>query len=339
MEGWKIKEAQYIQKQLSEEDIWKLFNYVFSSKSINNTSYKFGFLKAIIECVYEVNIEGEILLTDVFARFTRIYWNLIVKHNLKQGSNATRNGKVSINKIFDNYILENQNLIYCEYDSIDDDVKKSIEHEVYAECKKYVVGAFYGDTEGCIYSFSLKENYIKFNPIVLNFIEMYSITLLKLNYFEWISFLEKNNPLQSCYSIASKLNEASKRTNLTVYKNFLYYNIAEERSCFYCGKGIEYGKMHVDHFIPWSFIKNDKLWNLVNSCPKCNLSKNDKLTDKYFLEKLIYRDENLALKQELLIIKDFKVYSRDRLINYYNAAEFCGFRKWNFIRPKEIIER
>jgi len=56
-ESWKIKEAQYIQNQLSEEDIWKMFNYIFSSKSINNTSYKFGFLKTIIECVYEVNIE------------------------------------------------------------------------------------------------------------------------------------------------------------------------------------------------------------------------------------------------------------------------------------------
>lgn len=133
MEGWKIKEVQYIQKQLSEEDIWKLFSYVFSSKSINNTSYKFGFLKAIIECVYEVNIECEILLTDVFVRFTRIYWNLIVRHNLNQRSNSTRNRKVSINKIFDGYILENENLICCECGSIDDDLNKSIEHEVYAE--------------------------------------------------------------------------------------------------------------------------------------------------------------------------------------------------------------
>ncbi|MVX64831.1 hypothetical protein GKZ28_14120 [Clostridium chromiireducens] len=53
-----------------------MFNYVFSSKSINNTFCKFGFLKAIIDCVYEVNIEGEILLTDIFERFTRIYWTL-----------------------------------------------------------------------------------------------------------------------------------------------------------------------------------------------------------------------------------------------------------------------
>ena len=162
--------------------------------------------------------------------------------------------------------------------------------------------------------------------------------LLKLNYFEWISFLEKNNSEESCYSIASKLHEASKRTNLTVYKNFLYYNIDEkETRCFYCDKAIGYSKIHVDHFIPWSFIKNDRLWNLVNSCPVCNLSKSDKLTEKYFLDKLINRDEKLLLKKDLFLVKDFNVYSKDRLINYYNAAEFCGFKKWRFVRPKEII--
>lgn len=337
MEGWKIKEAQYNEKYLLDDDIWKIFNYVFSSKAVNNTSYKFAFLKSIIECAYDVNTDGEILLTDIFARFTRIYWYLIVKHNLSQCTNATR-GKASINKIFDKYILFNQELIFCEYDSIDDSIKTCIENEVYTECKKYVVGAFYGDTEGSIYSFSLRNNYIKFNPQVLNFIQKYSIVLLKLNCFEWISFLEKNNDQESCYSIASKLHEASKRTNLTVYKNFLYYNMDEEgKRCFYCDKSIEYNKIHVDHFIPWSFIKNDRIWNLVNSCPDCNSKKSDKLTEKYFLDKLIYRDENLGLKKDLLIVKDFEIYSKDRLINYYNAAEFCGFKKWGFIRPKEII--
>lgn len=338
MEGWKLKEAQFIESYLLEEDIWKLFNYVFSSKAVNNTSYKFAFLKSLIECVYDVNINGEILLTDIFARFTRIYWYLIVKHNLRQCSESTRGGKASINNIFEKYIVSNQNLLFCEYDSIDESIKRCIENEVYTECKEYVVGAFYGDTGGSIYSFSLRDNYLKFNPKVLNFIQKFSIVLLKLNYFEWITFLEKNNSEECCYSIASKLHEASKRTNLSIFRNFLYYNIDEEKTrCFYCNKTISYSKIHVDHFIPWSFIKNDRLWNLVNSCPVCNLSKSDKLTERYFLDKLIDRDEKLLFRNELIIVKDFNVYSKDRVINYYNAAEFCGFKKWKFIRPKEII--
>lgn len=338
MAGWEIKEAKFIKNHLIEDDIWKMFNYVFSSKAVKKTSYKFAFLKSIIECVYDVNLEGEILLTDVFARFTRIYWYLIVKHNLIQCTNAIRSGKASINIVFEKYIAYDQDLKFCEYDSIDDNIKKCIESEVYNECKEYVVGAFYNDTEGHVYSFSLRDNYIKFNPQVLSFIQKYSIILLKLNYFEWISFLEKNNSGESCYSIASKLHEASKRTNLTVYRNFLYYNIDEEETrCFYCDKSIVYSKVHVDHFIPWSFIKNDRLWNLVNSCQICNLSKSDKLTEKYFLDKLVNRDEKLSFRRELIIVRDFNAYSKDRLINYYHAAEFCGFKKWLTIRPKDII--
>lgn len=338
MEGWKIKEAEFTEKHLSDEDIWKVFNYVFSSKTGNNTSYKFAFLKSIIEYVYDVNIEGEILLTDVFARFTRIYWYLIIKHKLNQSTNATKGGRASINIIFDKYVTNFRELMYSDYDSINEEIRINIENDVYNECKKYVVGAFYGDTEGIIYSFSIKNNYLKFNPEVLSFIQKYSIVLLKINYFEWISFLEKNNRAEDCFSIATKLNEASKRTSLSTYKNFLYYNIDNgEARCFYCDKDIGYDKIHVDHFIPWSFIKNDRLWNLVNSCPVCNLSKSDKLTEKYYLDKLIDRDEKLVLKKALLLIKDFNVYSKDRLINYYNAAEFCGFKKWGFIRPKGII--
>ncbi|GCD11666.1 HNH endonuclease signature motif containing protein [Clostridium tagluense] len=338
MAGWEIKEAQFIEKYLLEEDIWKMFNYIFSSKTVKATSYKFVFLKSIIECVYDVNLEGKILLTDIFARFTRIYWYLIVKHNLRQCTKAIRSGKASINIIFEKYIKFDQQLMFCEYDSIDDNIKKCIESEVYAECKEYVVGAFYNDTGGSVYSFSLRENYIKFNPQVLSFIQKYSNVLLKLNYFEWISFLEKNNSGESCYSIASKLHEASKRTNLTLYKDFLYFNTDEEETrCFYCNRAIAYNKIHVDHFIPWSFIKSDRLWNLVNSCPVCNLSKSDKLTEKYFLDKLINRDEKLLLRNELIIVKDFNVYSKERLINYYNAAEFCGFKKWKTIKPKGIM--
>lgn len=52
------------------------------------------------------------------------------------------------------------------------------------------------------------------------------------------------------------------------------------------------GAIHVDHFIPWSFIKDDKLWNFVLSCPKCNEAKNDRLPDEMCLERIIQRNSN-----------------------------------------------
>ena len=38
----------------------------------------------------------------------------------------------------------------------------------------------------------------------------------------------------------------------------------EYNNCFYCGKKLE-NNVHVDHFIPWSFVMNDELWNEANA--------------------------------------------------------------------------
>ena len=50
---------------------------------------------------------------------------------------------------------------------------------------------------------------------------------------------------------------------------------------------------HVDHFIPWSYIQNDNLWNLVLSCQACNGKKSDKLASGKYLHKLLPRNEVL----------------------------------------------
>lgn len=68
---------------------------------------------------------------------------------------------------------------------------------------------------------------------------------------------------------------------------------------------MEHSKIHIDHFIPWSFIRNDQAWNLVVTCSKCNLSKNDKMAQKYYLEKLIDRDNSLINYTHQLIKRDF----------------------------------
>ena len=49
-----------------------------------------------------------------------------------------------------------------------------------------------------------------------------------------------------------------------------------------------------DHFIPWSFVKEDKLWNFVLSCPDCNIKKSDKLPSKNFIS-IIHNRNNLLL--------------------------------------------
>ena len=55
----------------------------FSNQSKNSSSYKFGFLKSILDNLY--NVDSELVLTfdQLFGKFTEIYWNLILKYHIK----------------------------------------------------------------------------------------------------------------------------------------------------------------------------------------------------------------------------------------------------------------
>ena len=99
--------------------------------------------------------------------------------------------------------------------------------------------------------------------------------------------------------------------------------------CFYCGKLLDSGKVNLDHFVPWSFIKDDNLWNLVLACPTCNRSKNDKLPDEKYLELLVKRNYELQIHVEH---RDLVNY-RQRMLRYvYGLARINGYDSiW---RPK-----
>mgnify|MGYP000224375912 CR=1 FL=1 len=97
--------------------------------------------------------------------------------------------------------------------------------------------------------------------------------------------------------LLDKIDESAKRNNLTYYRNLLF-NEFGVHNCFYCGKPLKPDKIDVDHFIPWSFIKDDMLWNLVLSCPHCNRQKNDKLPDETFLYILQERNKKLWLRDK-----------------------------------------
>lgn len=87
--------------------------------------------------------------------------------------------------------------------------------------------------------------------------------------------------------------------------------------CFYCNNEITLKNCHLDHFIPWSFVKNDQIWNLVFSCSKCNISKKDKIASNKYLNKIIDRNKT--------ILKDgFEV----KLNKLYLSALHNGFVEW-----------
>jgi hypothetical protein len=75
----------------------------------------------------------------------------------------------------------------------------------------------------------------------------------------------------------------------------------QDGKCFYCDVELDTldlvtTKTHVDHVIPYSLGKLmdtevDHVWNLVNACSECNLSKSNKMPDFGVVERVYQRNE------------------------------------------------
>lgn len=329
MAGYDLKEGSYDDKHITDEEIWTVFNSVFSTKSRNASSYKFGFLKAILDNLYNVDDDKALSFDQVFGKFSEIYWNLILKYGIRQNADNNRHRITSLEKILFDAKEEFAIAEGIQYERIPDSVRKAIEHRIKQQCKRYVIGALFSDTQGLLYSFSKKEEWIKFNPYMYDFLCRHKLAIEKLNYYEWAKYLERINDFDVVSKLLNKIETSSKRTNLSVFRDVLYVEF-ECSTCFYCGRKLRPGHIEVDHFIPWSFVKDDQLWNLVLSCDKCNRSKSDSLPDEKYLDYLIDRNDLFLSETQT---REMAGSHEKRLKQIYKWAECNGYdKKW---QPKK----
>ena len=294
--GYLLKEAEYVDRPLSDDEMWSAFAFLFSSKSVNDTSYKYGFLKAILDNLY--NTDDKLILTfdQLFSKFTEIYWNLVLKHHVLQKKPGKLNRQSELEKALiygkEKYAI----LDDIPFESLSHEMQIDICHKVKIKCKENVVGALYADLQGLFYSFSKKGECIRINPRMYEFVCKHKVAIEKLNYYEWAKFLERVNEDSVVDHLLSKIDESTMRTrsSLAYYRDILFEEF--ENKCFYCGKTLTKRSVEVDHFIPWSFIKDDQIWNFVLACPECNNKKRDKLAKVFYLNKISERNEVLIEK-------------------------------------------
>lgn len=127
--------------------------------------------------------------------------------------------------------------------------------------------------------------------------------------------------------VINKLELATpKREDLSVYREILRREF-EEDTCFYCGKKLQ-KVIHVDHFIPWSFVKDDKIWNFVLSCPTCNEKKNNRVPGKDYLIRIEDRNKKIQLLNNTVIQTDFAGYSDDLIGRMWSYAKLSGIKEY-----------
>lgn len=184
----------------------------------------------------------------------------------------------------------------------------------------------------CLYSIhkESKELYIVINPVWYNYLAEYYGILTDFINWNLTLFLQARNP--NVPNIPNKLTRPAERFSLARQHRFWNDIIKTGATvhCIYSGREIHIGNYAIDHFLPWSFVAHDQLWNLIPADQCINSSKGDKLPpiEKY-LPKLAEEHRNairayLSTGKETTAIDDFTALG-------YTPRELFSLNKERFL--------
>ena len=174
-------------------------------------------------------------------------------------------------------------------------------------------------TDGIMYSISdgigldrkitIDENWLEYFLVNMEIIEGWID-------FNLIDYLQKRNP--TVPGIPNKIRPPQKRelTNVTRYWKALIRT--SDFPDIYTNETLVKNDMSIDHFIPWSYVASDELYNLIPTCRSANSSKSNNLPDwnRYFasLAKQQYRAYVLT-NNNVEVMKRFKKCANTNLNN------------------------
>ncbi|MFA5699134.1 MAG: HNH endonuclease domain-containing protein [Sphaerochaeta sp.] len=96
--------------------------------------------------------------------------------------------------------------------------------------------------------------------------------------WNFLLYLQKQNP--STPNLQAKLSPPLERQTLTAQSRYYRHVLTTTRLiCPYTQKPIDAKRFALDHFLPWSFVAHDQLWNLLPVDPQINSSKSNKLPE------------------------------------------------------------
>ena len=131
----------------------------------------------------------------------------------------------------------------------------------------------YGNT-----SIDINEEW--YNWICSNILLVESFT-----FYELFKYIEKNNPYVNNISIKLFKPQTRKLSTPTkLWKEFILNSSSGKMSVFENKPLISMNNMAIDHYLPWSLVTHDKLWNLHPIEQDVNSSKSNKIADSKYVK-------------------------------------------------------
>lgn len=171
---------------------------------------------------------------------------------------------------------------------------------------------------------------IYFQPAWMEMIQDNTVSILGWIQYEKVKWLQNNNPEVPglVYKLAPMDEKMRKLNNVRkLWEGIL--ELSEVRDVF-TGEAVQPKQYDVDHFIPWSFVMNDELWNLMPMDSSLNSAKSNRLPkwDPFFSrfaenQYLLYG----FIHEKAGIHKLFEACFRDNLHSIWAGQEL--YRKGN----------
>ena len=141
MAGYNLKEGQYEARSVSDDELWSAVSVVFTNKSKNDTSYKFGFLKSIIDNLYNVDSDLKLSFDQLFSKFGEIYWNLVLKYGLRQKAATYDNRETSLERVLHAAVVKYRINEPIPYESLTPEMMIDISHQIKVKCNNFYSSA------------------------------------------------------------------------------------------------------------------------------------------------------------------------------------------------------
>jgi hypothetical protein len=246
-----------------------------------STSYKPALLKALVR-IARHSTSLEVPLIVLGSEFVQLFWVQTVVFHLRQASTITKEPEV-VRAIrtaaADHKIRDLQNLPPEARTVLDRKMAKILRINVLELFHKSAP-----ESMRRLYEWPADADHIVLTADSLHFLRSQASAIESIANLWWARYLEKTNTLAPRIIVKVERDDAQ-RGSLTRYLRILRQT--DDPACFYCRRPLDPGRnVHVDHVIPWSFLLEDPMWDLVLACAACNLAKSDVLPSREFLSKL-----------------------------------------------------
>ncbi len=176
--------------------------------------------------------------------------------------------------------------------------------------------------------------------------------------YKMIMYIQKRNP--SVPGIADKLYPPHERNLERVKKYWRLILSLEPVHEIYGDNILTENDLSIDHFVPWSYVAHDEMWNLNPTTKSINSSKSNNLPDwNTYFEKLVrqeYQSYKMLWKYDA-VHKEFDKCAKEHINNddiryriyrkgleftefagelesiilpVYQSAKNCGFTNWKY---------